>query len=734
MMYVMCFFQVFETSPGSSLPTTSSVDNQKQDTIESPSRNKKKPEIKAKPKLKQLTPLESTPTAVKAAKSGQKSKSGQQKRLHSNIPILSKDFQRKVSDDTKNLLSNLSETSDDYSQSSLDPKILDEYQSDIEDILTWLLGAEDQLKSDSHSDHKRFRATNFDCSQTNEPTSIDSGSTNVSLTDEKICPHDKIISINEAAEYAKLRFASHEKFMSDLTCYHQKILNTFEKGEMLRNSKQTKKSSDSSHESQFDERSKQEVALQMKLLDNSFNQLRFNATEHQRYLQEMLIKTQNAQLNELRKLMTQTEERISVLIPERVNEMPADHQSLELQLEQFHHLQQTMTSEQDLLKVISKFVIVTDDGSNSNCNFYDQLDALDERWTNVCKITENRGAFLFKLRDGWRDFVLEETRLSDWFTRLERRLDEIEDTIFEINKETLNKFSLKFLQDLHQRLDRMRIDILYGIDHSQQLHKRQIGKATKGDDDLVDITSVMDDDREDQPMTTPLSKITQISYTLLQLGENGMCGQVTKGLEKIRNRWDTLAGRIEHSEVLVKNQIRDKSNLAESQSVTPVKRKRSIDKSPSKGAAGEGKTPPTRRKIDLCGVEDWQNHLDSIVKWIELKETTLLKLSASNDLFNFGEITKIKPVLFFHAANIEECLHLYQKLVKDKFPLLLNLLKHSGKEKDSFLNCRLSIDSEMEIFQSIHVDLNNREKDFKDLVHRGMKIITSFKSGMFLLV
>lgn len=705
MMYVMCFFQVFEASTAS--PAAS---EKKADKVPPPP-PRKKPEIKAKPNLKQTSSPQSPPSSSeKSSKSGQKQQSQQQKskqqqpkRLPSNIPVRSKEFPKKLSDETKTTTTSYPDQSDSQ-QSSLDPEILDEYQSGIEDILTWLLGAEEQLTTDSGTDLKRFKATNF---ETEELLSGDSGAASFEPTTSS---HNKIMAIIEAAEYAKMRFESHERFMSDLASYGQKVANMFEKGQKLIYS--SKQRTTTTTETEFDVRSKREVALQMELLDNSFNQLRLNATKHQKYLQEMLIQTQNAQLAELRKLITQTEERIALLIPERINEMPSDVQSLEVQLEQFEYLQRTMASEQDLLKVISRFAYVdTDDTCNSNSNFYDQLEALNERWTNVCKITENRGVFLRKLHSGWTAFVQEEGHLSGWFGRLERRLGEIEDTIYEL-EESKGTTSNKFLQDLHRRLSRMRMDILYGVEHSQKLYQKQIGKEEDEEEDKED---------DDLPMNTPLSKITQLSHRLLQLGESGLCSQVTKSLEKIRNRWETLIGRIEHSEQIVNGLLRSAGVGTEKQTV--------VESGKRKKSESEG---DKRRKIDLCAVQEWQHHFDSFLQWIEKKEHDLSELSTSSDLFNLNEISDSKLVSFDSAASVNECIDAYQSLCKRQSSLLQHLLRQFFLENDSsFRNSRLLIESETDTFNQIQSDITNREADFENVITRGKQIVDTFKLGWF---
>lgn len=822
MMYVMCLFQVFD-SQSDSKPVTSTDEPTKQQLPSG--RSKATSEHKGRD-----IPVSAIKTAIPKLSSSSAPKRPPPSSPQSHIPVLSPDFQKRVSSKKDHsdgstssakkmcTTSSMDTSSKDSGVSAFDPAILNEYHSDIEDILTWLLGAEEQLGSNVDADCGRFEATL-------------AGATSDQLEAEKHenlnvlnkLRHNRIMATIDEAEYAKQRFELHEEFMRDLADYYKKIIKTFDKGQTLIYSSSSSGGSDNksspssrlrnlptsatasfgstsstgssgisassapvtsstSVSTVFDMESKRVIALQMQLLDDRFNQLRAKATNHQHYLHQMLIKTQNAQLEELRRLMTQTEERITGIIPERSDEMPSDLKALQEQVLKFEQLQETMVAEQGLLNLISKFVIIDTEeavtgstgaintGGSKDANFLDQLEALNERWSNACLITETRGKFLHKLHDAWTDFSSEEGRLLEWFNRLERRLSEMEETVDELEEEpvrlNLSKSAIKqqrkFLEDIKKRLDRMQTEIFYGSEKSQKLHA-SASSAQAAEDD------------EDELPTTPLSKITLLTHSLLgQFKEQGICSTVTKSIETIRNRWDTLAGRIEEATKTVLRRLGDleiamkqhpSEDTVDRATVPPKKPPRdlpvlqkvttevqqssvtSTHVTTSKATLAQSEirstsssaTSPTspsasgqlkRRKVDFCGVVDWQNMLDSMSKYIDNIESNLIELSVSGELFEDfpkNAVHQVEPPTT-SSSDAATNLKMYSELVEKTSSIEQLLAKHFSTSKTP---SSATIQSEIDQLTAMENELASRDKDFDDIVCRGEKIIVDFKNGTF---
>ena len=737
LVFLMCLFDVFNTEPTttitntttsiiSSITTSTTTSSKSNIPVHSPisSTTSDRPNIIPIP----ATISDATSSLATKRPSSSSSSSHQQQPQHSNIPILSPDIQKrqfscsstsKKDSDSSKKKARLTESQipipktlvSSYSTSSfLHREALLTYNSDIEDILTWLLGAEDHLATVSEADQHRFTSISAAISETNE---TDSGT---DLDEYHRQRHRKIMSAIEAGEYAKQRVESHEEFMSNLTEYHKKIVKTFEIGEKLigigsvesiKSNKSYSSSTTSSlssaalnmstSNSAFDLDQKRVIALQMQLLDDRFNQLRIKAINHQKYLLQHLVETQNAQLDGLRRLMTQTEEKIAVIIPERFDEMPVDLKSLESQLAEYEQLQEAMAAEQGLLNDISKFVVFEEHVDGSKDGFEDQLEALNDRWITVCRITEDRGKFLHGLKENYQEFSAEESKLQDWFNRLERRLADMEESIDELEERPIRfdatmkevKQEQKFLEDIKKRLHRMETDIFYGTDQSQKLH------AYSGE------RQQQLDNEDEMPMArSPLSKITTLTHTLLgKFGDKGLCLRIPKLIESICTRWDTLAVRIEHSQEVVRKRIEQlddvmhqhlssekveertlknytnkmklpilprpstqqlptiKSNATslfssintseekfttQSTNVSPsaIKIKTTI---PLTGITSPAITTIStnisitetskRRKVDFFGVVEWQNLLDCKIKWLDRMESTVLKLSVAGNFF-----------------------------------------------------------------------------------------------------
>ncbi|CAH1402925.1 unnamed protein product [Nezara viridula] len=159
------------------------------------------------------------------------------------------------------------------------------YQVALEEVLTWLLEAEDRLNMDQ--------------------------------------------PIAETLEDVKLQFNEHEAFINDLYRHREGVGAVLEEGVRMLN------------EGGLTRDEEEEVRIQMKLLNSRWETLRVNAIQKQSRIYDAVGSLQDEKVNSLRQWMTQIEDRIS-----RMSEVGTNVISLKEQMETHNQLQQDIKKQQ----------------------------------------------------------------------------------------------------------------------------------------------------------------------------------------------------------------------------------------------------------------------------------------------------------------------------------------------------------------------------------------------------
>lgn len=163
-------------------------------------------------------------------------------------------------------------------------------------------------------------------------------------------------------------------------------------------------------------------------------------------IHETLTKLQQEQLERLRQWLTATEDRISQLaavsLPETfmaAGQMLEDHQSLQRDLE----------TQQEHVNALSNMVVIVDESASDSKRYYnsyhltvvvirrtrlltdcaqmeDQLSALGERWSHVCRWADQRASALQHLSHHWEQLDTDLNRLKSWLAAHEHSLRLIE--------------------------------------------------------------------------------------------------------------------------------------------------------------------------------------------------------------------------------------------------------------------------------------------------------------------
>ncbi|XP_076298164.1 dystrophin, isoforms A/C/F/G/H isoform X11 [Lasioglossum baleicum] len=241
------------------------------------------------------------------------------------------------------------------------------YQVALEEVLTWLLEAEDKL---NHAP---------------EPGS--------------------------SLEVLKQQFHEHETFLMELSGHQDGVGAVLEEGARLL------------AEGGLHKDEEHEVRVQMSLLNSRWEGLRMRAMERQTKIHEVLMQMQQGQLDDLREWLTRTEDRISRMAAAELNPSALDEH-----LKQLSELEQDIQAQQGVVDGMRNMVVVVDEENSEAvyAQMEDQLSALGERWTHICKWKEERRQRLQSLSQLWQNINDDYKRLVSWLNETEITLKQME--------------------------------------------------------------------------------------------------------------------------------------------------------------------------------------------------------------------------------------------------------------------------------------------------------------------
>ncbi|KAF4078503.1 hypothetical protein AMELA_G00199850 [Ameiurus melas] len=273
---------------------------------------------------------------------------------------------------------------------------LDSYQATLEEVLTWLLSAEDALQ----------------------------------IQDE----------VSDDVEEVKDQFHTHEAFMMELTAHQSSVGNVLQVGNQL------------IAQGNLSEEEEDEIREQMTLLNSRWEALRVNSMDRQARLHEVLMDLQHQQLQQLSDWLKQTEVRIRKMETEP---LAGDMPGYLAQIEQHRALQSDLETEQVKVNSLTHMVVVVDEnsGESATAALEDQLQSLGERWAAVCRWTEERWTKLGEILLVWQQLLEDQNLFRAWLGENEKALSEVQTRDFkdpsEINTNVRRLASLK--EDMAQK-------------------------------------------------------------------------------------------------------------------------------------------------------------------------------------------------------------------------------------------------------------------------------------------
>ncbi|XP_032538254.1 utrophin isoform X4 [Chiroxiphia lanceolata] len=395
---------------------------------------------------------------------------------------------------------------------------LDSYQAALEEVLTWLLSAEDTFREQEE--------------------------------------------ISGDVEEVKEQFSTHEGFMMELTAHQSSV------GSVLQAGNQLVAQGNLSPEEEF------EIQEQMLLLNSRWEELRVESMDRQSRLHDMLMELQKQQLQQLSDWLTVTEERIQKLESQLLAE---DLVSLQKQLEEHKSLQSDLEAEQVKVNSLTHMVVIVDENSGESATaiLEEQLQKLGERWTAVCRWTEDRRVKLQEIQLLWQELLEEQCLLKAWLIEKEEALSKVQTSNF------------KDQTDLSVNVRKLAI------------LKEDMGMKRQTLDQLNELGQ----------------EVAQI------LGNDRASSKIDQDQEELTQRWDSLVQKLED----YSNQV---TQAVGSVGMSQVSQKTAAEATPLKEQSRqELPPPPLPRKRQIPGDSEAKKKFDAesveLLNWISKSKSAI---------------------------------------------------------------------------------------------------------------
>lgn len=247
--------------------------------------------------------------------------------------------------------------------------------------------------------------------------------------------------IKELSE-AKAQFQTHEEFMVQLSEYQEYVGGALEEGARLLSEPMTATGLTAEDQS--------EIKQQMLLLNERWETLRMSALDVQSRVHARLADIQLRKIEELRVLLTNTEDKIS-----RIAEIDPSPDVMKKQMEEHRALEASLNDQKLLVDDLSNLVVIVNDDSFNEME--DKLSALGERWSHVVSWTKNRFERLQQVRDRWKRLSRQFGIVHSWLQTRESDLKQMETkTVTEIGSVMERMRNLRFCAaDLHVLYENM---------------------------------------------------------------------------------------------------------------------------------------------------------------------------------------------------------------------------------------------------------------------------------------
>uniref|UniRef100_A0A8C0KBI7 Utrophin n=1 Tax=Canis lupus dingo TaxID=286419 RepID=A0A8C0KBI7_CANLU len=473
---------------------------------------------------------------------------------------------------------------------------LDSYQIALEEVLTWLLSAEDTFQEQD--------------------------------------------DISDDVEEVKEQFTTHEAFMMELTAHQSSV------GSVLQAGNQLITQGTLSDEEEF------EIQEQMTLLNARWEALRVDSMNRQSRLHDVLMELQKKQLQQLSAWLTLTEERI-----QKMETCPLDDdlKSLQKLLEDHKRLQNDLEAEQVKVNSLTHMVVIVDENSGESATavLEDQLQKLGERWTAVCRWTEERWSRLQEINILWQELLEEQCLLKAWLTEKEEALNKVQTSNFKDQKEL--SVSIRRLAILKEDMEMKR----QALDQLSEIGQ--------------DVGQLVDNPKASKKINSDSEELTQRWDSLVQRLEDSS-NQVTQAVAKLGMSQIPQKDLLET--VRIREQVTTKRSKQELPPPPPPKKRQipvDIEIAIQKNRLSESQEKAVNLKKDLAEMQEWMTQAEEeyLERDFEYKSPEELESAVE-------EMKRAKEDVLQKEVRV--------KILKDNIMLLAAKAPSGGQELTSELN------------------------------------------------
>ncbi|XP_045555407.1 dystrophin isoform X5 [Salmo salar] len=353
---------------------------------------------------------------------------------------------------------------------------LEDYQSILEEVLTWLLSAEDGLQA--------------------QPP------------------------ISSHVEEVKEQFHTHEGYMVELTSHQGSVGRVLRAGSALLG------------EGHLTEEEEKEVREQMNLLNSRWEHLRVASMEKQSRLHEVLMDLQHQQLKQLTDWLELTEGRIKRM---GAQPMGPDLEDVKHQVEDHKLLQEDLELEQVRVNSLTHMVVVVDEnsGDSATAALEEKLQHLGDRWAAICKWTEEHWVLLQEILLQWQHFTEEQCSFDSWLTQKEKLVLSIQssgikeqsDMVANLRRLATVKGDLEMKRPTMDKLCSLCQDLVSSVKNKEVAHKLEarLESFAQRWDKLV------------QSLDRSSSQIS-LAVTTVQTAQTKLTHSVTASVSKVTTR------------------------------------------------------------------------------------------------------------------------------------------------------------------------------------------------------
>ncbi|KAK0168745.1 hypothetical protein PV327_002516 [Microctonus hyperodae] len=440
------------------------------------------------------------------------------------------------------------------------------YQVALEEVLTWLLEAEDKLN------------------HTLEPDS----------------------SLNLLKE----QFHEHENFLIELSSHQDGVGTVLEEGARLLAEGGLQK--DEEHE----------VRIQMSLLNSRWEGLRMRAMERQSRIHKMLTDIQQAQLDELRKWLTKMEDKISRTVARKPKEL-----RLNEHLNQLYELEKEIEQQRGIVDNLKNIIVVVDEENSDTIysQMEDQLSALDERWSHICK---------------WKNEWSE--RLKSYFTTCEEIKADYMKLVGSVNAteitvKQMEAVPVSEIGEILERIKRLRI-----VKNDMELNQNKLLQLQTRVQDFSNDVTIVD------------------------------CNDLFEKIENLQDQWEAVGQIMDVQSQRISNSgfdlnlktgtIINSDNNWMTETVTSIAHSEEI--------SGRHENNVTKKqKITNTTRQDFESALINLYKWLDYVDFEIGRIDSAFDTFNKTEETVgyAKTVIDIesHKKEYERVLELGKQLIDE---------------------------------------------------------------------